>query len=41
VAVGADADLVALTPDGRARHVWAKGRLMVWDGKPVVWGTFE
>lgn len=41
IAAGADADLVVLAADGSARHVWAKGRVMVWDGSPIVRGTFE
>lgn len=39
--VGADADFVVLTPDLTLHQVWARGRLMVDQGRPVVWGTFE
>ncbi|MCL2548493.1 MAG: beta-aspartyl-peptidase [Symbiobacteriaceae bacterium] len=41
IAPGADADLVLLTEDYSIDKVWAKGRLMVDAGEPVVWGTFE
>lgn len=41
VAVGADADLLVLTDDYQVDKVWAKGRLMVQDGEPIVFGTFE
>lgn len=41
IAVGADADLVELTDDLTVNRVWAKGRLMVEDGKAIVKGTFE
>lgn len=41
IQVGADADFVVLTPEIRLTQVWARGRLMVQDGRPVVWGTFE
>jgi beta-aspartyl-dipeptidase (metallo-type) len=41
IAVGADADFVALTPDIKLHQVWAKGQLMVDEGNPVVFGTFE
>jgi len=41
ILVGADADLVALNRDLAIHQVWARGRLMVDGGEPVVWGTFE
>lgn len=41
IQTGADADLVALTAELQLAHVWCRGRLMVRDGQPVVWGTFE
>ncbi len=41
VAVGADADLVAIDQAYQVRNVWARGRLMVSGGQPVVFGTFE
>jgi len=41
LAAGADADLVVLGDDHRPRHVMARGRWMVRDGRPVVRGTFE
>lgn len=39
--VGADADIAVLTPEIGLHQVWAKGQLMVDDGKPIVFGTFE
>lgn len=39
--VGADADIVAFTPEINLHQVWAKGQLMVDQGKPIVFGTFE
>lgn len=41
VAVGADADLVILDKDGRARDVMARGLWHVRDGVQVVHGAFE
>ena len=41
LAEGADADLVVLDPDGAVRHVMARGRWHVRDGRPVLRGTFE
>ncbi|MDI3538800.1 MAG: hypothetical protein PWP12_794 [Bacillota bacterium] len=41
IQVGSDADFAVLTPDITLYQVWARGRLMVDEGKPVVWGTFE
>lgn len=41
IAPGCDADLVVLTADLGIRDVYARGRLMVKDGSPVVAGTFE
>ncbi len=40
IAVGADADLVALDGTG-VSHVWARGRLLLSETRPVVVGTFE
>ena len=41
IAVGSDADLVALDERCRARDVMARGRWHVRAGAPVVRGTFE
>ena len=41
VAVGADADLVAVDVVGRVVHVWAGGRQLVRDGVALVKGGFE
>jgi len=41
VAVGADADLAILTPDGQVSAVMARGSWLVRDGRPVVFGPFE
>lgn len=41
IQVGADADFVVLTPEIGLHQVWAKGQLMVNDGDPLVFGTFE
>ena len=41
LAVGYDADAVVLDKDINIRHVFAKGRLMVGDGQPLVKGNFE
>lgn len=41
IKVGADADILILTKGLDIRQVWAKGRLMVDNGRPVVLGTFE
>lgn len=41
VAVGADADFAILDGEMNLRHVFAKGRQMVQDGKAIVRGTFE
>ncbi|MFP4201108.1 MAG: beta-aspartyl-peptidase [Clostridia bacterium] len=42
IAAGAAADLVCLTrTDMEVRHVWANGRQMVKDARPIVFGTFE
>ncbi|SIS79168.1 beta-aspartyl-peptidase [Alicyclobacillus vulcanalis] len=38
---GCDADIVVCDDAFRIERVYAKGRLMVKDGKPVVFGTFE
>ncbi|MBD90639.1 MAG: beta-aspartyl-peptidase, partial [Deltaproteobacteria bacterium] len=41
VVVGGDADLVALSPEGDVRHLWAGGKLMVHDGVVLTPGPFE
>ena len=41
IAVGADADLIGLTPDGQVSAVLARGSWLVRDGRPVVFGRFE
>jgi beta-aspartyl-dipeptidase (metallo-type) len=45
IAVGYDADLVVLDPQGpedlRLREVMARGRFLVREGQQVVWGRFE
>ena len=41
LAEGVDADLVVLDPDGAVRHVMARGRWHVRDGRPVLRGAFE
>lgn len=41
ISVGADADLIAVTADFTLAHVWCRGRHMVGNGKPLVFGTFE
>lgn len=41
VKAGLDADLVVADSDFVIRHVFAKGRQMVEDGKAIVFGTFE
>lgn len=41
IAAGADADLVVLDANHRIRDVFARGRLLVRDGKAVVSGMFE
>lgn len=41
IAQGKDADLVLLSRNLSIDSVIAKGRIMVRDGNPVVWGTFE
>lgn len=41
IAKAADADLILMNEDFSIDRVWAKGRCMVADGKPIVWGTFE
>ncbi|MCL6452250.1 MAG: beta-aspartyl-peptidase [Alicyclobacillus sp.] len=41
VAPGADADLLLTDAHLQIQHVFAKGRWMVRDGKPIVFGTFE
>ena len=41
IAVGADADLTALTPAGQVSAVMARGSWLVSGGRPVVFGPFE
>ena len=41
VAVGADADLLVLSEKYEVRHVMARGRVAVWDGKALMKGYFE
>jgi beta-aspartyl-dipeptidase (metallo-type) len=41
IAVGADADLISLTPDLRVDRVWAQGRLVTQQGEPLLHGRFE
>lgn len=41
VKAGLDADLLLTDDKFQIQHVFAKGRLMVEDGKPIVFGTFE
>ncbi|MDI3257045.1 MAG: beta-aspartyl-peptidase [Kyrpidia sp.] len=38
---GADADLLAVDSGLNIIHVFARGRHMVCEGRPIVWGTFE
>lgn len=38
---GFDADLVALDVNLEIKHVWAKGKLMVHETEPIVFGQFE
>jgi beta-aspartyl-dipeptidase (metallo-type) len=41
IRVGADADFVITDAEFGIDEVWAKGKCMVQNGKPIVWGTFE
>lgn len=41
IRVGYDADLVVLDADLQVEDVWAKGKCMVRDKQPRVWGTYE
>ena len=41
IAKGRDADLLILTPAGEVDRVFARGRLVVRDGKPLVRGPFD
>ncbi|GAB6174798.1 beta-aspartyl-peptidase [Paradesulfitobacterium aromaticivorans] len=41
IKVGYDADLVLLDEELQVNTVWAKGKLMVKDKEPIVFGTFE
>jgi beta-aspartyl-dipeptidase (metallo-type) len=37
---GTDADVLILEGDGRVDRVYARGRELVRNGKPLVWGAF-
>lgn len=41
IQVGADADFVITDAQFGIDEVWAKGKCMVQNGKPIIWGTFE
>lgn len=41
IRVGYDADVVVLNADLHVQHVWAKGKCMVRNQHPEVWGTYE
>ncbi|MBX5435656.1 MAG: beta-aspartyl-peptidase [Alicyclobacillaceae bacterium] len=41
IQAGLDADLILTDREFQIQHVFAKGRWMVRDGRPVVFGTFE
>nr|WP_318384762.1 beta-aspartyl-peptidase [uncultured Enterobacter sp.] len=41
LAAGCDADLLVLNAALEVKHVWAKGKKMVWDAQACVKGTFE
>ena len=41
IVVGFDADLLVLDKNLAIQQVWAKGQLMVENGVPIVFGTFE
>lgn len=41
IRVGYDADLVVLDAELQVEDVWAKGKCMVRDKQPQVWGTYE
>lgn len=41
IQVGADADFVLTDENFAIDQVWAKGRCLVKQGQPMVWGTFE
>jgi len=41
IAPGADADLLVLDRSLNPKHLWAGGRMMLREGRPVVYGTFE
>lgn len=41
IKLGNDADLVVLNKDLTINQVWAKGRIMIRDSKPMVLGTYE
>lgn len=38
---GFDADLITLDDNLEIKHVWAKGKLMVYDAVPIVFGQYE
>ena len=41
LAAGKDADLVVMDADLRVRHVYARGRCLLADGRPVAESLFE
>jgi beta-aspartyl-dipeptidase (metallo-type) len=41
ISAGYDADLVVLNESLEVRDVWAKGKCMVRNKEPLVWGTYE
>lgn len=41
ITVNSTADITVVTADFELKHVWAKGRHMVSDGRAIVLGTFE
>lgn len=41
IALGADADLLVISKDFTLTNVWCKGKHMVENGRPIVFGTFE
>lgn len=41
IAIEADADLLITDQDLKIDQVWAKGKCLVDQGEPIVWGTFE
>jgi beta-aspartyl-dipeptidase (metallo-type) len=41
IKTGYDADLLVISQGLEIEQVWSRGRCLVRDGKPIVWGTFE